>query len=193
VVLVPGYGLNAGSFWLLERRLRLLGWATVVVNGGAWRGPLDRAGAELGKRILRACEGSPAHVVSVLAFGCTGLLIRRWLRDQPAAPVQQVITLGTPHQGTLGLLSRFERFRFMAPSSSFLRALAEQDPVPRRFDAIAIASELDAWILPNDASYYLGAFNITVRDVGHFTLLFSKRIVELVAENLRTAAAPQPK
>jgi hypothetical protein len=113
------------------------------------------------------------------------------LRNQSGAAVQQIITLGTPHQGTLGLLSRFNRFRFVHPSSNFLQDLAEQDPVPRRFDTIAISSELDAWVIPNDAAYYPGAFNIAVRDTGHFTLLLSKRIAELVAENLQTAGLSQ--
>jgi hypothetical protein len=118
-------------------------------------------------------------------------LIRRWLRDAPAATVQQVMTLGTPHQGTLGFVSRFEPFRFAHPSSTFLRDLAEQDPVPGRFETIAISSELDAWVLPNDAAYYPGAFNIAVRATGHFSLLLSKRIVDLIAENLRTASTAQ--
>jgi hypothetical protein len=173
----------------LERRLRLLGWDTAVLNAGACRVPLDRASDEIGERILRVCEASHTCVVSVLAFGCSGLLVRRWLRNQPAAPVQQFITLGTPHQGTRGLLSRFEGLHFLRPSSSFLRDLAEQDPVPSRFDPIAISCELDAWYFPSDTSYYPGAFNIAVRDIGHFTLLFSKRIAQLVDENLRTAGA----
>jgi hypothetical protein len=191
VILVAGYGLPASSFWLLERRLRRLGWDTAVMNDGAWRTPPDRAAEELGKRIRRVREGSPARVASVLAFGCTGLLVRRWLRDAPAAPLQQLITLGTPHRGTLGLLSRLDRFRFVHPSSSFLQDLAEGDPVPGRFDAIAISSEFDAWVVPNDAAYYPGAFNVVVRDIGHFTLLLSKRIADLVAENLATAGTAQ--
>jgi hypothetical protein len=193
VVLVAGYGLHASSFWLLERRLRLLGWDTASVSHRALHVPPDRAAGEIGELILRIREASPHPVVTVLAFGCTGLLVRRWLRDQSNAIVQQVITLGTPHQGTLGLLSRFPKFRFVHPSSSFLRDLAQQDSVPRRFDAIAISSELDAWVVPNDAAYYPGAFNIAVRDVGHFTLLLSKRIAELIAENLQTARSTQRK
>jgi hypothetical protein len=193
VILVAGYGLHASSFWLMERRLRCLGFDTATVNHRCWQMPPDRAADELGLGILRVREASPHSVVSVVAFGLTGLLVRRWLRDEPTATVQQMMTLGTPHQGTLGLLSRFNTFRFARPDSSFLRDLAEQDPVPRRFDAIAISSELDALVVPNDAAYYPGAFNIAVRDVGHFTLLLSQRIVDLVAENLRTASTAHRK
>lgn len=185
VILVAGDGLHESSFWVLERRLRLLGWNTAAVRGGAWHEEPGRAATELGERLLRIREAFPVPVVSVLAFGCSGLLVRRWLRAQPAATIQQFFTLGTPHRGTLGLVSRVGRWRFLHPSSSFLRDLGDEDPVPGRFDAIAISSELDAWVVPSDAAYYPGAFNIAVRDAGHFSLLFSKRIADLIAENLR--------
>lgn len=185
VILVAGDCVRESSLWVLERRLRLLGWNTATVRGGARRVQPDRAAADLGRRLLRTRNASPAPTVSIVAFGCSGLSVRRWLRDQPAGTIQQFVTLGTPHQGTLGLPSRCTKFRALDPSSRFLRDLAEQDSVPRRFDAIAISSELDAWVVPNDAAYYPGAFNIVVRDVGHFSLLFSKRIAGLIAENLR--------
>jgi len=120
-------------------------------------------------------------------------LVRRWLRDQAPGVVHQFITLGTPHRGTFGMISRIGRFRLAHPSSDFLRGVAEQDPVPRRYDTIAISSELDAWVVPNDAAYYPGAFNIAVRDVGHFALLLSKRVAELAAENLAAAKADHRK
>jgi hypothetical protein len=185
VIFVAGDGLHESSFWVLERQLRLLGWRTAAMHAGAWRGDPARAAEKVGRRLLQIRDEFAAPTISVVAFGCSGLWVRRWLHGQSASGIRQLVTLGTPHRGTLGLLSRFGRFRFLRPSSSFLRDLADQDPVPRRVDTIAIYSELDAWVVPNDAAYYPGAFNIAVRDVGHFSLLFSKRIAGLVAENLK--------
>jgi hypothetical protein len=48
--------------------------------------------------------------------------------------------------------------------------------------------------VPPSAAYWPGAFNIEVRGLGHMSLLFSRRVYELVRENLDapTAAAGAP-
>ena len=96
-----------------------------------------------------------------------------------------MLTIATPHQGTLARpLSRALR-----PEASYVARTAELDPQPRRFDAIALYSDGDAWLEPTTAAYYPGAFNLEVHDTGHLSMLFSKRVFGYVAENL---AAPPP-
>ena len=67
-----------------------------------------------------------------------------------------------------------------------MRDLGDADSVAGRFDAIALSSTFDAWIVPPDAAYYPGAFNIAVDGIGHYRLLFSRKIWELIDENLPT-------
>jgi hypothetical protein len=101
--------------------------------------------------------------------------------------VRRLLTLGTAHGGTL-LAPRWPRsLAQLRPGSDLLRHLAAADRVPQQFEATALQSDLDATVLPPGNGYYEAALNITVRDRGHFTLLFSSRTLELLLENLELA------
>jgi hypothetical protein len=76
------------------------------------------------------------------------------------------------------------RSRTLRPHSPYLEQVAGADPQPRPFDAVALYSDGDAWIEPSAAGYYPGAFNLEIHDIGHFSMLFSKRVFGYVEENL---------
>ena len=72
----------------------------------------------------------------------------------------------------------------LMPGSSLLRAIAQDPPDENGPERVAIYSEFDAWVVPVEAAYDQGAFNIQVRGIGHFSLLTSRRVYALLAENL---------
>jgi triacylglycerol lipase len=183
VVLVPGFGLEAAAFAALEPRLRRSGWNPVTVKLPAWRLDLA-ASAESLERSLRALQSS-TPVFALIAFGTGGLVARHYLRRQQQSGIRRLITLGTPHRGTEAAWCRFGRLRRLRPDTETLRDLSSDDPVPRQIDVIAIYSDFDALVVRAERAYYPGAFNIEIRGVGHFALARSRRVWELIEENLR--------
>ncbi len=185
VILVHGWGLNRGSLWLLQRRLVRDGWSPVCCfEYRSWSADIERAAEQLHALIE---QFEPRRPLSLVGHSLGGLVLRYCVRRYPAPNVRRLVTLGTPHNGTeLGRLPG-PAGRRLAPGSSFLNTLNAADRVPQQFDVIAIHSTFDAMILPPANARYPGAFNIEVNNVGHNALLFSKKVYQLIAENL---AAP---
>jgi len=188
VVLLHGYGQHAANFLWLVRQLRRDGWRDLYSVGHTpLFGDLERSAARLARAIDRVRRESGAPEVDVIAHSMGGLVARACVRMRGAGSgVARLVTLGTPHQGTLAFrwLGRDPMVGQMRPDSPFLRRLGAEDPVPALVDCIAIYSADDAVVVPAAAGYYPGAFNIEVRGLGHMSLLFSRRVYELVRENL---------
>ena len=79
----------------------------------------------------------------------------------------------------------------MRPGSPFLCQLIADDAVPGLTDCTSIYSADDALVVPATNAYYPGAYNIEVRGLGHMSLLFSRRVYELVRENLAAELPPR--
>lgn len=172
--------LWAPASWLLLRRLRTAGWRPVVLLIR----PIPRDEGELehvARDIVERTEiDGPVTLIGIDGAG----LVARQLAARDAR-FDRVVTIAAPHQGTLCRA----RSKTLRPQSPFVEQVARADPPSRSFEAVALYSDGDAWIEPPTAGYYAGAFNLEIHDVGHFSMLFSKRVFDYVEENL-TASPP---
>lgn len=176
-VFIPELHCSSGGFWYLRRRLRAAGWESVA---GAERiasasGP--DAMAALDARIAALTAGTE---LVLIGHGMGGRLALGYAEARAALRIRHVITLATPHRG-----SRALPYRLLGAAR---RALPPARHEPRA-DVIAIYSDFDAWLRPVGDAYCPGAFNIAVRGIGHCATLLSRRVADLIAENL---AAPAP-
>lgn len=188
VVVVTGWLQHRGHLASLARRLRRGGRAVVVTSPPGH--DLESRAAALAETIERIRHATGAPHLEVVAVGTGGLVARAAIRLRgQRGGVVRLVTLGTPHQGTSAFAWLGRVTRVLRPGSPLLHGLAADDPVPALADCISIYSTDDAFILPHDAAYYGGAFNIEVRGVGHLWLAYSGRIHELIRENLGTEAA----
>ncbi len=191
VVLLHGYAQHTADFLWLARHLRRDGWLHVyTVRHTPIGGDIERSAQRLGEALDRIRHTCGARELDVVAHSMGGLVARAWIGARgPASGIARLVTLGTPHQGTLTLrwLALDPMVGQMRPGSPLLRRLAAADAVPTMVDCISIYSADDALVVPASASYYPGAFNVEVRGLGHMSLLFSRRIYELVRENLAAA------
>jgi len=185
IILVHGWGLNRGALWLLRHRLRRAGWGPVYsFTYPSFRADVERAAVRLHGFIERLTN---QQSLTLIGHSLGGLVLRHCAHHCPVPTVRRIITLGTPHSGTLLARVPGPTTGRLAPGSTFLDSLNTADPVPERCDAIALYSTFDAMILPPSNAQYPGAFNIQINDVGHNALLFSSKVYRLLAENL---AAP---
>jgi pimeloyl-ACP methyl ester carboxylesterase len=181
-ILLPDAGQSGGAFLLLGRRLRRRGWDCIVGATHATPRRLDEAVERLDLRIRSLAGAHP--VMTLIGHGSGGLLARAYALDRDGRRVRQIITLGTPHRGTEAAHARLACFRALAPESPLIERLGLQVDAPGSPERIAIYSEFDAWVVPVEGAYDPGALNIQVRGVGHFSLITSRRVFELLAENL---------
>jgi hypothetical protein len=189
VVFVAGCGPDRASLWLLARRLRQRGWLVAYAAPHRWPEEAGSGRAAIEERVRLARAAAPEQPVVLVGHAAGGLAARDYLRSHPETQVDMLLTLGTPHRETAEPVLRFACLH--GPGGEAVRALGDADPVPDRFEAVAISADFDAWVVPADAAYYPRAFNISVALVGHFGLLVSRKVFALILENIEGAALPQ--
>lgn len=194
VVLLHGYAQHSANFLWLARRLRRDGWHHVYsIAHTPVLGDLERSAARLGGVLDDIRHACSASAVDVVAHSMGGLVARAYVHARGSASgIGRLVTLGTPHQGTevLRWLARDPMVAQMRPEAAFVRGLAEH-ALPPSVDCVSIYSVDDAIVVPPGAAYWPGAFNIEIRGVGHHALLFSRRVYELLRENLAAPLTPR--
>jgi triacylglycerol lipase len=197
VLLVHGHGCNR-AFWLLWMRwLRMRGVPYASVSLAPFMGDIDRHAPEIDaalQRLARLTGQAPL----ILAHSKGGLVVRAWWRWALAqgqteaavlARVQAVITLGSPHQGTVlaqGLaLPHMDQ---MQPGSAWLQALAAAEPPAWRSRMLCVASRADTVVFPVEAAGLPGAATCVLPDCAHIELAFDPRVQACVWQALAVPA-----
>jgi pimeloyl-ACP methyl ester carboxylesterase len=200
VLLVHGLVDNRSVFTVMRRSLRRRGFTQVCSwNYSPLLTDVARGAADLGRHIERVCEQTGHDRVHVVGHSLGGLIARYHVQRQGGdRRVASLVTLGTPHQGSLwALAGPTPLIRQLRPGSPVLRELAQ--PAPGIRTAItAIYSTLDEMVLPTSSGRCdhpdLGARNVLVRGVGHMSLPVNRGVADEVAATLagvrRAATAP---
>ena len=190
VLLVHGLVDNRSVFSVMQRSLRRRGFAHV----GTWNySPLltdvARGAADLGTHIERICEQTGHDRVHVVGHSLGGLIARHYVQRQGGdRRVESLVTLGTPHRGSvLAHVVPTPLIRQLRPGSPLLRELGEPAPTCRT-RVTAIYSDLDQMVLPTASGRCdhpdLAARNVLVRGVGHMSLPRHRGVVDEVAATL---------
>ncbi len=185
LVLVHGWSLNRGCWWWMRRRLARDGFGPIY----AFEYPSLSADVETAAEQLKAFLdglGPQAAPLTLIGHSLGGLVIRYLARRHRIPSVRRLVTLGTPHYGTLLAAPRSPWQKRLAPGSALINQLNALDRVPFQYDVIALYSTFDAMILPWTNARYPEAFNIQVSGIGHNMMLFSPRFYVLLRENLAT-------
>jgi predicted alpha/beta hydrolase family esterase len=194
VVLVHGYLSNRGYFRPMVRWLEARGVAPIFVPSyrSVFSG-IEAGAAELHAAIEGACAAGEARVILV-CHSMGGLLARRYLREHGAGRIARLVTIASPHHGTV--LSSWgvgEHARQMRRESEFLRALAREEARdPPRIPVTSIYTVHDNLVSPQDTSRLEWARNVAVAGIGHVGILGHEPVFTLVLEELRAGAAAPP-
>ncbi len=204
VVLLHGFGVTSAVLVPLAARIeRTTGRPCIRLRLGR-RLPLHladvRRSARRAERALeRIAERTPLGRVDVVGHSLGGLVATYWLkRIDCGRRIRRVVTLGTPHRGTLFAALGVLLFGAvspavwqMLPSSPFVRALAAA-PVPEGSELVALGSLADGVVpvaraLPRAAPRLRTA---TVARARHVDLLWSRDVFAHVARALAPDAPP---
>ncbi len=190
VLLVHGYGCNSG-FWahlepLLDRER--ISHATIDLEPVA--ASIDAYAPLIEARVRELCAATGAARIAIVAHSMGGLAARAWMRSYGSANVAKLITLGTPHHGTvlanLGLGANAAQMR---RDSAWLRDLAAGETPDVRARIVSIYTHHDNIIAPQDSSILPGARNVAFGGVGHVALGSNPGVL---AEVLRVLTELQP-
>ncbi len=193
ILLVHGFADNRSVFAVLRRALRKRGFGVVYsLNFSvltALTGDVRSAARELGGEVERVCEVTGAEQVHVVGHSLGGLVARYYVQRMGGdARVHTLLTLGTPHRGTItAYLLPTPVLCQLRPNSDIMTELAEPSPGCRtRF--FAVWSELDGWIVPQRNARLdhpdLLVTNYQLSDVGHLSLPVDPRAVRTVVSTL---------
>ncbi|GLZ44543.1 hypothetical protein Acsp06_07280 [Actinomycetospora sp. NBRC 106375] len=194
VLLVHGIVDNRSIFAVLARALRKRGFGVVhAVNFSvltAFTGDIRLAAQELGHHVERLCASTGADRVHIVGHSLGGLMARYYVQRLGGdARVDTLVTLGTPHRGSLiaHCLPPTRVPRQLQPDSDLLRELDEPAPECRtRF--LAVWSRQDQLIIPQSAARLqhpdLQVTEIELEHVGHLSMTIDPEVVHLVSRLL---------
>ena len=195
VLLLHGYGANSGFWQRLHRRLVADRICHCALDLEPVLGSIDSYADRIEEAVTRLLAASHASSVIVVCHSMGGLAARAWLRRYGRQRVARVITLGTPHAGSL--LAGYGigiNARQMLPSSAWnseeqhwLSALSASEDSSVRSLFVSLWSRHDNIVMPQASAELSDAKNIVVEGVGHVALGFDARVLDQVMQEISAA------
>jgi triacylglycerol esterase/lipase EstA (alpha/beta hydrolase family) len=183
VVLVHGVLVNDGIWLSLRRFLASNGVAPIyTINYGPPLADIEWFAEQLHTRIeeIRAVTGAERLILVAHSMG--GLVARAYLRRFGAARVAKLITIGTPHHGSM-LAWSFPGtcLAQMRPGNAWLTDLNRDENKAAPVPITSIWSRHDSMVAPQASSALGNAENIALIGIAHNALLGNRRVMQLVA------------
>ena len=182
VLLIHGYLCNRAVCrpWLASGLAGRWNVATITLNDAF--APIERYSDSIAAAVeqLRAASGSSR--ITLVCHSMGGLAARAYLRSHGPASIARVITINTPHHGTLfARFGRGENTHQMRRAASYVRKLgAEAEAV----EFICFASQHDNLIVPRNSQILAGAEAIWFERLGHLAMTgsdaFLARLIKVV-------------
>lgn len=193
VLLIHGYGCNSGYWRAMSKALRAAGITHHAIDMEPVFGSIDDYPPRIAAAIEELCRDTGCERIVLVAHSMGGLAARAYLRDFGVHRIAKVVTLGTPHHGTvlaqfgLGTNSREMHWRINAearPGSEWLcRLVQREDPALYRL-FVSVYSHHDNIVAPQDSSVLPGADNIALHGIGHVALGFHSQVQALVVRQV---------
>jgi triacylglycerol esterase/lipase EstA (alpha/beta hydrolase family) len=188
VLLIHGYFCNRALWRPMAARLAAAGHAVEALDLEPPFASIDDYAPRIAEAVeaLRARTG--AARVALVGHSMGGLAARSYLRAFGDDAVACVVTLGTPHRGTVhATFGRGRNVRQMRRDSDWLRALAA-DETPERLERFTVVlSWQDNIVAPQAIQTLPGARTVMLHGLGHVTLAYDARVAGIVLEALAAA------
>jgi triacylglycerol esterase/lipase EstA (alpha/beta hydrolase family) len=186
IVLLHGFGMNRTQWMWMARRLRERGHGPIYgANYFSLQG-VPRSARRLQRFVDQVLAAEQVTEVDIVAHSLGGIVARYFIeRLSGSKKVGRLITIGTPHAGT-----RLGRFAPLIPSARDLLGdsviLVDLGLVRPGTEYTSIWSKADAIIQPPESSSILPAgVDAVFDDLGHLSLVFSSRVVDVIDARLR--------
>ena len=167
VLMQHGYVNNGAVWFFTARRLEERGYRVFTVDQPPFAS-IDTMGDLLAKRVDVVLLITGATQLALVAHSMGGLICRAYLRRHGRSKIDQLITMGSPHQGTFHAhLARGANGMQMRLGNAWLTSLSETlISIP----FTSIYSIHDTIISPQNSSIMIGAENVQLSGVGHVSM-----------------------
>ncbi len=190
VLLVHGYFCNRALWRPLATLLAARGHPVGSVNLEPVFGSIDDYAPLLEAAIDQLLAHSGADRVALVGHSMGGLAARATLRRIGADRVAGLVTLGSPHRGTLRARHAIGRNASqMCPDSAWLRELAAAEPAQGYRNATVIITRQDNIVVPAQPQSLPGAHNIAFAGLGHVELVYAPAVHQEICKALDAIAA----
>ena len=184
LLLIHGYQCNRGYWLWLRRSLERAGWQVATISLDPVFNDIDGYVEQVSQRIEDICAATGAAQVMLVGHSMGGLVSRAYLRRKGGARVAKLVTLGSPHHGSvLAKLGMGENGRQMVPGSAWLAAINAPGAVPLP-PTVSVYSCQDNYVMPQDSSLLEGAKEVPLAGIGHLEMAFSPEIERLLLAEL---------
>lgn len=167
VLMQHGYVNNGAVWFFTARALEARGYRVFTMDQPPFAS-IDTMGDLLDERVDEVLRITGATQLTLVAHSMGGLICRAYLRRHGGDKVDQLVTMGSPHQGTFhARLARGANGLQMRSGNVWLKSLGESlVGIP----FTSIYSIHDTIIAPQDSSVVVGADNIQLSGVGHVSM-----------------------
>ncbi len=186
VIVVHGYMMNRANFLPLARRLGAAGLGPVLGFEYWSLGKTASAARRLGVYIDEVRAATGAAQVDVIGHSMGGVVGRYFVQlGGGDGAVANLITIGSPHAGTdVSAIGIGPAARELFFGSTLLERLRVA-PLPARTRITVIWSRSDGMVPGARQARLPGAEEIVYDDLGHLSLLASRRVAAAIVERLR--------
>jgi pimeloyl-ACP methyl ester carboxylesterase len=187
VVLLHGFGANKSNWLFLQRDLRAAGFERIhAVNYNPFR-PLPEIAGLAVRRARAIMRESGTDRVHLVGHSLGGLVARYAVQLGGLEEAATCLTVASPHRGVApAQLAPGRILRQLRADSPELRRLsASSRRLPTRF--VAYYSNLDLLVPGHRAMILepaLAAANVLVKDEGHLSIMFSRRLSASIVHEL---------
>lgn len=189
VLMIHGYVCNRGYWIPAAEKLIALGYVADCVTLEPAFGDIEKYPALIEARVQALKAQTGAEKVVLVCHSMGGLAARAYLRKVGEASIAHVITVGTPHDGTvIAQIGVGANTRQMERKSVWRKALALDEPATRYALFTTIYSRIDNIVAPARTGVLPGAKEIELEDVGHVAMSVSPRCLSVIFEEIERVA-----
>ncbi len=187
IVVIHGYAMNRACFQGLALRLAAAGLGPVYGFEYWSLGKVSSAARKLHSFIEKICEKHGCDEVDIIGHSMGGLVGRYYVTLGPGRDLGRVanlITLGTPHGGSVFSGLGIGRAKIeLAPQTPFFQRLVAAK-LPENVGLTVIWSRADVLVASPRQAQWAGTEELVHNDLGHVSLLYSRRVASQVVERL---------
>ena len=194
ILLVPGFLSNRGMWVQFRRRLAAAKVGPVyTVTLEPFTGSIDEMVPSLQARIEEVLLETRREKIILVAHSMGGLVARAYMAQAGSNRVARLITLGSPHHGTLlAGMGLFECARQMQYQGPWLAMLADmEEATPPEVPTLSIYTVNDDLVYPPESGVLAWAENVPVSAVGHVGLMYSAPVANRVIAAIRKHILPE--
>ena len=193
LLLIAGFMCTRAAWRPLLDSGMLREFNVATVNLEPIFGDIDAYADVVHHAVQRLRRQTGAARVLLVGHSMGGLAARVYLRRHGDAHVARVVTLATPHHGTVfGRLGHSRNARQMARHSPFVEHLRRDDH-GRWSRFTTIATRDDNLVVPRSSPLLPGAKQVQIDGVAHLALIEDRRAWQVIVDEVRSAfAQPAP-